>query len=169
MYIIFIIALAIVANSIIGNFLKRKKAESILKKKIDIKINSYISYGNITYGIFLSVLIIYLLYDKSTQSIDLYSLLIATLVIIVVAYKSIAQYFFKPLFSDEGILFYNGILLHWNNINELNSLGTRKNGDGILFVGGNVNSKVVVREKVVIHKEDLLKVESILLSKTKIN
>lgn len=168
MYIIFIIGLVIVANTIIGTFFKRKKAENILKKRLEIKINTYISYGNILYGIFLSILIIYLLYDKTTKSIDLYSLLIAALVIIVVAYKTVAQYLYKPIFSDEGILFYNGLLLKWNNINELNSLGKRKNGDGILFIGGKINSKVTIREKIVIHKEDLLKVESILLSKTNI-
>lgn len=168
MYIIFIIGLIVVANTIIGTYLKRKKAENILKKRLEIKIDTYISYGNIIYGIFLSLLIIYLLYDKQAKSIDLYSLLIAALVIIVVAYKSVAQYLYKPIFFEEGILFYNGLLLKWDNINELNSLGVRKDGDGILFIGGKINSKLVVREKIVISKEDLLKAESILLSKTNI-
>ena len=168
MYIIFIIGLIVVLNSIIGTFFKRKKAEKLFKKNFNVKINTYISYVNIIYGFLLSGLIIYLLYDKDAKSIDIYSLLIATLVVVIVAYKAITQYFYKPFFTEEGILFYNGLLLQWNNINEIKPLGSTKNGDGILFVGGKISSKVAVREKIVIDKEDLFKVESILSTKTNI-
>lgn len=168
MRIIFFIGVVVVLYNIYTIIYKRKVTENSLKIRMTLKVNTYISFINIIYGVLLSILTYSLLYDNVNKNIDIYSLLTSMIIIIFVLLKTAIQYLFTPIFIDTGIVFYNGLLLQWNDINEVNTIENKKNGDCILFIGGKVNSKMILREKILVNKDDLVKVESMLLSKTNI-
>lgn len=160
---------AIISIYSIGKMLvKRSKAEKKYINSIKLKVKSYRAMENLYFTIVLSFVVTFLLFDTNSKTISIFSIILIALILILGISKYILQIRNEALVVEEGILFYNGDFINWNDILEFKIEKTNKVGNSIILIGGTSKNTIsVLRERLEVTEDIKDNFERYILEKLK--